>query len=238
MPMGGGEGAGQPPVPERRAHREQDALWAEVLKLASTVEDALTASMQALREGRADLAAVVKDWRDSIDDEAHRIEKECLRILARYDPTASDLRRMITVLKVADDLERLANQAVHVAKKAEKLFRDPNTVPVPGSLTDLSARVMDSARKSLDSLAAGDAGSARAVIAVDHEIGRECRSLRKELKHRIGQEPERSTYLLRMMSLTRNLEHIADHTSRIAASVIYMKEGTIVHGVEGPTPLA
>ena len=236
MPTGGGEEGGHGPSPARRALKEQDALWAEVLKLASSVESELITSMQALCIGRADLVAVIKDQRRSIDDWEVRIEQECLRILARYDPTASDLRRMVAVLKIDEDLEQLANLAEHVAKKAKKLAKDPNTMPIPESLKNLSRKVMDSVRNSLGALVKGDANTVRTLIARNPEIERDCHTVRQELKQQIPQEPERSTVWFRMMSVTRNLERIADHASNIARSVIYMKEGTIVRHAEDPAP--
>jgi phosphate transport system protein len=118
MPSEIGGEAGQVPSPARRALRDQEALWAEVLKLASAVETALITSIQALTDSRADLAAEVKDQEWLIDRREVQIEQECLRILVLYDLVASDLR-MVTALKINDDLERMADLALSIAKKAK-----------------------------------------------------------------------------------------------------------------------
>jgi phosphate transport system protein len=236
MPSEIGGETGQVPSPARRALRDQEALWAEVLKLASAVETTLVTSIKALTDGRPDLAAEVKDQERLIDRWEVQIEQECLRILALYDPTASDLRRMVTALKVNDDLERMADLAVSIAKKARKLASAPTSVPIPEPLIALTKEVLSAVRDSLDALAQGDTEAARAVIAADRQINRKRQAMLRQLKQTIRQDPDRASTWLRMMSTTRNLDRIADHARKIAVSVIYMKEGTIVRHAEGQQP--
>ncbi len=97
------------------------ALWENVLKLAAVVETALSTSVKALCDGRADLAAEVKGGESSINAWEVRIERDCLRILALHQPVASDLRRVAAVLKINGDLERMADLADHIASRASKL---------------------------------------------------------------------------------------------------------------------
>src|SRR6059036_2454942 len=91
----------------RHALKEQEDLWNEVLKLSATVSAALTTSVQALRDNRADLAREVKIEEKTIDNWEVKIEQECVRILARYGPTASDLRRVIPAMRISSELERM-----------------------------------------------------------------------------------------------------------------------------------
>src|SRR5438128_9143101 len=95
----------------RHALKDQENLWNEVLKLSATVSAALTVSVQALRDNRADLARDVKIEEKAIDSWEVRIEQECVRILARYGPTASDLRRVIAAMRISSELERMADLA-------------------------------------------------------------------------------------------------------------------------------
>src|SRR5262249_34738852 len=93
--------AGQgPAMPGRHSLQEQHALWAEFLSLAATVVDSLDKSTQAICEGRFDLITDVENEEEDSDRREVLIEQECLRMLARYEPVASDLRRMATILKV------------------------------------------------------------------------------------------------------------------------------------------
>jgi phosphate transport system protein len=228
MPFKSGEETGEYPTPARRLQRDQESLWAELLELTADVESALVASLRALTEHRADLVAVVKERERSIDLSEVEIERECLRILALYDPTASDLRRLVTVLKVTDDLERMADVAVHLAVRARKLTRDHGPWPVPESIAAVSRDVLDLARVSFRALRAGDADEARALIADDRRIARQCHAIRRDLKASLNREPERAAFWFRIMSTTRNLERVAEHVENIAERVIYMKEGTLV----------
>ena len=125
MPTDQGGGAGYSPGPARRALKKQDALWNELLQLAAAVESALQTSMTALSEDRPDLLAEVKEQEQAIDRWEVRIEQECLSILALFDPTACDLRRIVGVLKIDQELERMADLAVHVAKRAKSWPRLP-----------------------------------------------------------------------------------------------------------------
>jgi hypothetical protein len=95
----------------RHALREQEVLWTEFLALAGTVVDSLAKSIDALCEGRLELIPEVKSVEEESDREEVRIEQECLRILALYEPVASDLRRLATILKVNHDWERIADLA-------------------------------------------------------------------------------------------------------------------------------
>ena len=87
--------------------RDMEGLWAEVLKLAAVVEDALNRSIHAIRDGRVELAKELKHQKLAMDRWEVQIERECVRVLALHQPVASDLRRVTTVLKINGDLERL-----------------------------------------------------------------------------------------------------------------------------------
>src|ERR1044072_7522695 len=112
MTASGGEDVGRGPGPghaiNQHVLREQDALWGELLTLASAVVVALESSIKALCDARTGLAAQVGVEEEQIDRWEVRIEQECVRVLALYEPVASDLRRMVAVLKINSDLERIA----------------------------------------------------------------------------------------------------------------------------------
>ncbi len=115
-------GSESKPAPAgRHSLREQDQIWSELLSLAEAVVDTLDKSVQTLCEARFELISEVEDEEEESDRREVRIEQECLRILALYEPVASDLRRMATVLKVNRDWERIADLALRVARRARKL---------------------------------------------------------------------------------------------------------------------
>ena len=133
--------------------RDMEGLWAEVLKLAAVVEDALNRSIHAIRDGRVELAKELKHQKLAMDRWEVQIERECVRVLALHQPVASDLRRVTTVLKINGDLERLCYLARHIAKRVKKLATDPDAFPIPEHLENLAISALSQIRDSLDALA-------------------------------------------------------------------------------------
>jgi len=211
--------------------RDLEALWGGVLKLAAVVEDALQRSVKALCDGRTDLADGVRGGDRVVDRWEAQIERECLKVLALYQPVASDLRRVAAVLKVSGDLERMGDLARHIAKRVKKLADDPLAFPVPAPLETLATEALAQVRASLDALTQSDTPLARAVIAADPRVDRQYRVVLKGLKQSIRDHPDRIDTWLRLINTARNLERIADHSSNIAESVIYLKEGDIIRHV-------
>lgn len=211
--------------------RDLEGLWGGVLKLAAVVEEALNRSVNALCDGRSDLADAVRCGDRDVDRWEVQIERECLKVLALHQPVASDLRRVAAVLKISGDLERMGDLARHIAKRVKKLADDPFAFPIPAPLEALANESLSQVRASLDALAQSDALMARAVIAADPRIDRQYRAVIKGLKQSIRDHPDRIDNWLRLINTARNLERIADHSSNIAESVIYLKEGDIIRHV-------
>jgi phosphate transport system protein len=208
--------------------RDLEGLWSEVLKLAAVVEEALNQSIHALCDGRVELADQIKLQKPAVDRWEVQIERECVRVLALHQPVASDLRRVATVLKINGDLERLADLARHIAKRVKKLAADPLALPVPQPLENLGLEALTQVHDSLDALTQANVARAQAVIASDRRIDRHYRSVLKLLKQEIVQYPERINTWLRLVNTARNLERIADHASKIAEAVVYLREGEIL----------
>ena len=212
----------------RHALREQDALWARFLSLAASVVDALEKSVRAICKGELELIVqVAADERDS-DRREVEIEYDCLRILALYEPVASDLRRMATVLKCNRDWERIADLALRVVRKASKLARDPIGLAIPEEVKQLAHDVLAQVRSSYQALESRDAELARAVMAGDTAIDDQYRSMRRQYRASLAQHPDQFEAWLQLLNMARRLERIGDHASTIAQTVIYLCEGTIV----------
>jgi len=212
----------------RHALREQDLLWADFLSLAASVVNSLEKSVQAVCDGRFDLIGEVENEEEDSDRREVLIEQECLRILALYEPVASDLRRMATVLKVNRDWERIADLALRVARRARKLARKPGGMDMPEALKQLARDVLSQVRSTCQALSSRDLAVARAVIAGDSAIDVQYRALRKEFKTGLSQHPEQLDAWLELMNTARNLERIADHAAGIAQTVVYLQEGVII----------
>ncbi len=227
-----GEGTGQGPNRARRTIREQDALWAELLKLAASVESTLVTSIRALLEGRPELTAVVKIQEATIDRREVEIERECLRILALYDPTASDLRRMVTVLKVNRDLEDLADAAMDIARKAKKFAQDPRPLTIPDALKALLQESLSLIHNAFSALSHENTESALAHVEHARQLDRKGKALLREYKKQIHQNANDAKDSLRLMSVIRNVQRVAEHLQALAETLVYMKEGKIIRHSE------
>ena len=226
-------GAGPPPEnnPTRaggHALRDQEGLWREVLSMAADVEAAFKRGVEALCGGRLDLVASIRANEPAIDRWEVRIEAECLRVLALYGLVASDLRRVVSALRINRDLEGLADIAENLAKRAPKVVNDPSAAPfLPRlkRLADESVAVVDAGFAALKGV---DAPLARRVIEADHAVDAHRSALLGELKDAVRSDPEQTKTWLRLISSARNLERAADHATNIAEAVVYMKEGIIL----------
>ncbi len=198
--------------------RDMEGLWRQILKLAAVVETTLNTSVRALCDGRADLAAEVKFEEESIDRWEVQIERDCLKVLALHQPVASDLRRVAAILRINGDLERMADLARHIAKRARKLAEEPLGRALPRGLEAMASEALGQVRVAL----------ARSVILGDRKVDRYRRAVIGELKQAIRDDPDRLDAWLRLINAARNLERIADHATNIAEAVVYLKEGDII----------
>jgi phosphate transport system protein len=213
---------------DRHPLRVQEDLWAEALGLAAVVESALALSVMALCSHRAEPTAEVKAREREIDRREVRIESECLRVLVLYEPVASDFRRVLTVLRVNRDLERIGDLAVRIAKRTKKLTRGPVPTPIPEPLEALAEGALCAVRGALDALAQSDARSGRTVIAGDRRLDEYQRTVRAGLKESLRREPGRVDDWLRLIEIARHLERVGDHAVGIAEAVVFLKEGQII----------
>ena len=207
--------------------REVDQLKQRLLSLSAVVERQLHAATRALHERDAPAAEKVIEGDGEIDRMEVAIEEECLKILALYQPVASDLRFIVSVLKINNDLERIGDLCVNVARKAAALARRSGFV-FPCDLQAMSDRVVQMVEQSLDALVRLDVDRARSVCAMDESVNEMKRETRRAVVAVIERSPELADLLLRLLGASRNLERIADLATNIAEDVIYLVEGQIM----------
>jgi phosphate transport system protein len=173
------------------------------------------------------LAKEVIDEDDLIDDKEVRIEEECLKILALYQPVANDLRFVITVLKVNNDIERVGDLAVNIAERAFYLSTR-EMLDVTVDLPEMVSDVMKMLRGSLDALTKKDTELARQIIAMDDKVDEANRKVYKVLQQLMYKNPETIKRALHLLSTSRHLERIADMATNICEDVVYMVEGEVI----------
>jgi len=211
----------------KHLQRELDNLKKELLLIASMVENATQKALVALVERRLELAEEVIDEDFLINEKEVKIEEECLKILALHQPVASDLRFVITALKVNNDLERVGDLAVNIAERAIFLASKEMlalTLDFPG----MAKNVQTMLAASLDALTRNDAELARKVIAMDDAVDLANHKMIKALRRQMQQNPATIKRATHLISASSQLERIADLATNIAEDVIYMAEGEVI----------
>jgi phosphate transport system protein len=207
--------------------RDLDNLQRDLLALASLVEDAIHKATRALRLRDIQLAREVIAGDVQIDTEENLIDEECLKLLALHQPVAVDLRRIVSVMMITTDLERMGDLAEEIAERAISLSTPPY-MPIPSQLqrmTDLTTMMV---RQSLDSFVNLNRTQAETVLRMDDEVDRYNVEIIRELMATMKSSPALIEAGLSLFSATRHLERIADHATNIAEDVIYLIDGEIV----------
>lgn len=208
-------------------HREVEALKKMILSLSAVVEEDVQHAVKSVVERDAKMAQRVINDDYEIDQNEVEVEEECLKILALHQPVAIDLRFIIAVLKINNDLERIGDLAVNIAERALALIAQPK-LDANIDFSTMAGKVQTMLRKSLDALVNMDSQLARDVILRDDEVDSLNREIFNRVHEGIRKHPERVEYLISLLSVSRNLERIADYATNIAEDVIYMNEGEIV----------
>ena len=211
----------------KHLHRDLEAVHQEILSLSAMVEGMIDQATTALLDRKHDIATTVIASDEKVDRREVRIEEDCLKILALHQPVAIDLRRIATVMKVNNDLERIADLAVNIAERALALDNFLQ-FPVPKKLKSMVSMSTQMVRNALDAFVGLDASAARSVLSMDDAIDELNLEIIRELQSLIQQQPDLVVPALHCFSASRHIERIGDHATNIAEDVIYLVEGDIV----------
>ena len=207
--------------------RDLDEVTRALLEVAAMVEDMIAKSLRALRERSVDLAHEVQRQDHIIDAREIEVEEECLKILALHSPVASDLRMVVTYLKVNNDLERAGDLARNLAERAESLaVAEP--VEVPEEIWTMAERIPKMLRAALDAVVGGDTELARSVIAEDEVVDRSHEAMYGVVQRMIDEDPELASASIQFLSISRYLERMADLATNVAEDVVFLVDGEVV----------
>ena len=221
---------------QQHLHREIEKLKTMLLSLGTDVEENVYKSVKALDERNAALADQVIGADGQVDRSEVYLEEECLKILALHQPVAIDLRFVIAVLKINNDLERIGDLAVNIAERA-RFLASRDALDVPFNFMGMADKTRAMLKKSLDALVNMDPRMARDVCAADDEVDALNREMYGRIQKSMQQHPDRIDGLIHYLGVSRYLERIADHATNIAEDVIYMVDGDIVrHRTQGYSP--
>lgn len=208
--------------------RDLDSLKKDILQLGNMVESSINKALVALTERRSELVDDVFENEKLIDLQEVSIEENCLKVLALHQPVAVDLRFIVAILKVNNDLERMGDFAVNVAERA-KTLNTQEPISCPAEFIDIVPKAIRSmVRNSLTALVKFDVDMARAVIRMDDEVDEVNRLMYRSLKQLMVKDSSTVERAISLLSCSRYLERIADLTTNIAEDVIFMVEGEVV----------
>ncbi len=211
----------------KHLQREVEKLKKKLLALGARVETCVRDAALSIEQRDAVLAQKVIDNDIEIDNTEVEVEEDCLKILALYQPVAIDLRFIVAVLKINNDLERIGDLAVNVAERASFLANHAK-VNISSDLLSMAQIAQEMLKESLDALINHDAELAHKVCVSDDVVDQMNRQTYLKVQDAIVKNPEQISTLIHLLSASRHLERIADHTTNIAEDVIYMVEGEII----------
>lgn len=208
---------------------ELQSLKERLLGMASRAEASVAHAMEALVQRDDDAARKVHEEDDAIDQLEKEIDEQAIRLLAKA-PLATQLRLIVTTLKIARDLERVGDEATTIARRSIELSQEPQLKPYVDlpRMADLARGMLNDA---LEAFVTRDPGRAREVIPRDREVDALNKQLYRELASFMIEKPSNITRCLNLMTISKALERIADHAKNVAEDVVYLYEGRdIRHG--------
>lgn len=216
----------------RHFHDQLDTLQERLLEMAGLVEHAIADATDAVLERDPERGPVVQQNDERIDDLEVEIDERVVELLALQQPMASDLRQIITTNKVANDLERIGDHAVNIARAVTRLSGTP-PVPKLRELEDMIEITRGMVSDALAAYVSRNSGTARMVCVTDDRVDDLRRSIFRILFTHMLEDPKRIGAALELLLISQNLERMADLATNISEDVVFLVEGrTIKHGAE------
>jgi phosphate transport system protein len=196
------------------------SLRNNVLMMAGLAERSLERAMKGLIERDDDICANAIADDEEIDQLEIQIDKDGVDILLRFQPVASDLRRVVSAMKLSSNLERIADQATNIARRARKLNRHP-ALPELELILPMNAQAMSMFKDSVDAYVREDVELGRAIVPRDTKLDELNRVASRRLIERMAQDPDQLRGYLNLMFIGRHLERVGDHATNIAEDAVY-----------------
>ncbi|MEI6970568.1 MAG: phosphate signaling complex protein PhoU [bacterium] len=207
--------------------RDVDKLKRQILALSAEVENDVRTAVQAIEDRNAELARQVVEREAQTNAMEVDVEEDCLKILALHQPVAADLRYIVAVLKINQDLERIGDLAVHIAERGLFLCEQP-PISIPVRLGEMADKTQAMLKNVLDAFVNLNDTAAHKVCGSDSEIDAINREIFQQVKKAVMENPALFESLLQILHISRHLERIADHATNIAEDLIFLIEGRIV----------
>ena len=210
--------------------REIAKLKKSILALAAVVEESVKQAVIALEKRDTELARKIIEGDLAVNQREVELEEDCLKILALHQPVAADLRFIVAVLKINNDLERIGDLAANMADRTVDLVEN-RAKEAPFDLELMADKVELMLEKALDALVNFDINLANEAIHLDDEVDQMHKESFTKVKEKIRENPDEMEAQINYLSISRYLERIADLATNIAEDVVYLIEGKIVRHI-------
>jgi len=212
-----------------RGHFDRDLknIQQEILAMAGMIEDAMNKAIRSLMERDINLAEEVLEGDDAIDMKELDVEEKVIKALALHQPVANDLRYLVAILKVNNDMERIGDLSQHVASRAKHLAKHA-PIRMPERLQEMVDLVRTMVRQSIQALITQDAALAKKVVLTDVTVDEIHWEAYRELLERMRQGTDDIDLAFHTISVFRHLERIADHAANICEDVYFMVKAEVI----------
>lgn len=210
-----------------RFHQSLEDLKENLLVMAGLAEQAIQRAIEAYRTRDLSICDLVLRSENAINRMERDIDQAALDLLAMEQPMATDLRFILSVIKINADLERVGDAAKSIAERVRNIEQLPAT-DLPVDIPRMATLAADMVRKSLQAFIEGDAELARSVLTMDDAVDTMNRTAYKTLTRLMEEQSHLAPQALSALMISRNLERVADHATNIAEDVIFWIQGADV----------
>jgi phosphate transport system protein len=208
---------------------ELEAVRAQVLEMGGLVEDMVDKAIEALVSGNVRLAEQVIVTDERVNTLEIKCDEACTQIIARRQPAAGDLRMVLTIIRIINDLERIGDKAAKIARFASRMHdSDRINIPRYSELKYMAALSLKMLREALDSFARVDATAAASVARQDIQVDEEFHMLTRHLITYMMEDPRTISTFIDLMFVAKAIERIGDHAKNISEYVVFMVKGVNV----------
>ena len=207
--------------------RDLEAIQAQIMKMGGLVENAILEAAISLETRDEERAEAVRQGDKAIDALEETINEEAARVIALRAPTASDLRLVLSVIKVSSNLERIGDYAKNLAKRTGVLSQMAPVNGSAGALRRMAKEVEGMLKDVLDAYVARDAELAQDVIDRDIQVDQMYNALFREFLTFMMEDPSNITACMHLHFIAKNIERMGDHVTSIAEQVVYLVTGSI-----------
>ncbi|WP_052078927.1 phosphate signaling complex protein PhoU [Spirochaeta lutea] len=208
-----------------RLNEQMAEVYQTVLKMGTFVEEALRKALNAVSNRNMNLAQQVIEHDIHIDSYQNAIEDMCTKIIATEQPVASDLRELVTLIKVVSDLERIGDHARHLAKSISSIS-EPILEQVLPKIKVMTEKGISMVHDALTALSTHDADLATTIAAMDDQIDELHTQLYEQIITIMQEDPRYIEEGTTLLFLNRFLERLGDHVTNICEWIVYAKRGT------------